>query len=39
VGNSVLTAHVTDANGKNGPFAGLKNLMYGDRIIVHMQGQ
>jgi LPXTG-site transpeptidase (sortase) family protein len=39
VGNSVLTAHVTNANGKNGPFAGLKNLMYGDRIIVHMQGQ
>jgi LPXTG-site transpeptidase (sortase) family protein len=39
VGNSVVTAHVTDANGKNGPFAGLKNLMYGDRIIIHMNGQ
>jgi LPXTG-site transpeptidase (sortase) family protein len=35
-GNSVLTAHVTDSNGLPGPFANLKNLGYGDQIIVHM---
>ncbi|MBV6403049.1 MAG: hypothetical protein CNIPEHKO_03372 [Anaerolineales bacterium] len=38
-GNSVLTAHVTNANGLAGPFANLKELKYGDRIIVHLFGQ
>jgi LPXTG-site transpeptidase (sortase) family protein len=38
-GNSVLTAHVTDANGLPGPFANLKTLNYGDQIIVHLFGQ
>lgn len=37
-GNSVLTAHVTNADGLDGPFAALKSLKYGDQIIVHMGG-
>jgi LPXTG-site transpeptidase (sortase) family protein len=38
-GNSVLTAHVTDANGLPGPFANLKNLAYGNKIVVHLYGE
>jgi LPXTG-site transpeptidase (sortase) family protein len=38
-GNSVLTAHVTDSNGLPGPFAAIKGLQYGDRIIVHLLDQ
>ncbi len=38
-GNSVITAHVTDANGLPGPFANIKNLKYDDKIIVHLFGQ
>lgn len=38
-GNSVLTAHVTDANGLPGPFAAIKDLKYGERIIIHLYGQ
>ena len=38
-GNSVLTAHVTNANGLAGPFARLKDLKYGDRIVVHLLGE
>ena len=38
-GNSVLTAHVTDTNGLPGPFAAIKGLQYGDRVIVHLLGQ
>jgi|GEM_PF-1541685 len=37
-GNSVLTAHVTNASGLDGPFSDLKQLVYGDQIIVHMNG-
>jgi LPXTG-site transpeptidase (sortase) family protein len=37
-GNSVLTAHVTNASGLAGPFAALKSLKYGDQIIVHTGG-
>jgi len=37
-GNSVLTAHVTNASGLEGPFAALKQVKYGDQIIVHMGG-
>lgn len=37
-GNSVLTAHVTNANGLDGPFSALKSLKYGDQIILHMGG-
>ena len=35
-GNSVITGHVTDSNGKPGPFANLKDLKYGEQIIVHL---
>ena len=38
-GNSVLTAHVTDANGLPGPFANLKNLAYGNKLVVHLYGE
>ena len=38
-GNSVLTAHVTDTNGLPGPFAAIKSLTYGDKVIVHLLGQ
>lgn len=37
-GNSVLTAHVINASGVEGPFATLRNLTYGDQIIVHLDG-
>jgi LPXTG-site transpeptidase (sortase) family protein len=37
-GNSVLTAHVTNASGLPGPFAELGKLNYGDQVIVHMGG-
>lgn len=38
-GNSVLTAHVTNASGLAGPFTDLGKLKHGDQIIVHMDGQ
>ena len=38
-GNSVLTAHVTDANGRPGPFAYLENLAYGNKIVVLLYGE
>jgi LPXTG-site transpeptidase (sortase) family protein len=38
-GNSVLTAHVYNSNGLPGPFISLKDLRYGDRIIVHLYGE
>ncbi len=38
-GNSVITAHVTDAKGQPGPFANLKNLYYGNKIVVHQFGE
>jgi LPXTG-site transpeptidase (sortase) family protein len=38
-GNSVVTGHAIDANGLPGPFANIKNLKYGDQIIVHMSGE
>jgi LPXTG-site transpeptidase (sortase) family protein len=38
-GNSVITAHVTDDNGLPGPFANLKDLNYGEQVIVHLYGQ
>jgi len=38
-GNSVLTAHVYNANGKPGPFINLTSLKYGDQIIIHAWGQ
>lgn len=38
-GNSVLTAHVTNSNGLPGPFANIKNLKYGNQIIIHIYGE
>jgi LPXTG-site transpeptidase (sortase) family protein len=38
-GNSAITAHVYNADGQPGPFAMLKELKYGDRVIVHGYGQ
>ena len=38
-GNSVITGHVTNSNGLPGPFANLKDLNYGERIIVHLFDQ
>ena len=38
-GNSALTAHVTLPNGRPGPFARLKDLRWGDRILVRAYGQ
>ena len=38
-GNSVLTAHVYDSNGKPGLFVNLDKLSWGDQIIVHAWGQ
>ncbi len=37
-GNSVLTGHVVDANGKAGPFRYLNTLWYGDQVIIHAGG-
>lgn len=37
-GNSVLTGHVYDANGKPGVLVGLRGLKWGDTIIVHAFG-
>ena len=37
-GNSILTGHVTDANGKPGPFASIKDLATGDKVYIHSNG-
>ncbi len=38
-GNSVITAHVYQPDGKAGPFVDLNTLKYGDQIIIHGFGQ
>lgn len=38
-GNSAITAHVTTADGKPGPFADLNTLYWGRQIIIHLGGQ
>ncbi len=38
-GNSVITGHVFDAQGKPGPFNKLNTLRYGDKVIIHSFGQ
>ena len=38
-GNSVISAHVFDADGNPGPFANLEKLAWGDQVIVHAFGQ
>jgi LPXTG-site transpeptidase (sortase) family protein len=37
-GNTVLTAHVYDANGRPGPFAKIRTFAYGDQIKIHTVG-
>jgi LPXTG-site transpeptidase (sortase) family protein len=38
-GNSVITAHVYNYNGKAGPFVYLNQLRWGDKVIIHAFGQ
>jgi LPXTG-site transpeptidase (sortase) family protein len=38
-GNTVLTAHVTDANNNLGPFSDIKGMHLGDKILIHAYGQ
>jgi LPXTG-site transpeptidase (sortase) family protein len=38
-GNSVLTAHVTQASGRAGPFRNLGGLRWDDQVIIHYAGQ
>jgi LPXTG-site transpeptidase (sortase) family protein len=38
-GNSVLTAHVYDANGLPGPFVNLGKMRWGQQVIIHAWGQ
>lgn len=38
-GNTVITAHVWDANNNPGPFSDLKMLRFGDQIKIHAYGQ
>ncbi len=38
-GNTVLSAHVLDATNAPGPFAGIKDLQFGDEVMIHMNGQ
>lgn len=37
-GNTVLTAHGYTADGEAGPFAALKDLSYGDTVVIHLGG-
>ncbi|MEI7727135.1 MAG: choice-of-anchor Q domain-containing protein [Bacteroidota bacterium] len=38
-GNSVITGHVTGADGQPGAFAGLSGLAWGDEVVIHAWGQ
>ncbi|MBK8782301.1 MAG: sortase [Anaerolineales bacterium] len=38
-GNSVLTAHVQDANKNLGPFSDIKGMTVGQNIYIHVNGQ
>ncbi|MFN3308668.1 MAG: sortase, partial [Anaerolineales bacterium] len=38
-GNAALTAHAYLPSGLPGPFARLSELLYGDRLIIHLGGQ
>jgi LPXTG-site transpeptidase (sortase) family protein len=38
-GNSLITGHVYMPNGKPGPFVYLRNLKWGDQVIIHSHGQ
>ena len=38
-GNTVLTAHVIDANNNLGPFSDIKGMQLGQKIYIHAYGQ
>jgi LPXTG-site transpeptidase (sortase) family protein len=38
-GNTVLTAHVQDANKNLGPFSDIKGMELGQKIYIHVNGQ
>jgi len=38
-GNSVITAHAINAEGQPGPFVDLGKLSWGQKVIVHLDGQ
>ena len=38
-GNTVLTAHVTDASNNLGPFSDIKGMKVGQQILIHFNGQ
>jgi LPXTG-site transpeptidase (sortase) family protein len=38
-GNTVLTAHVIDANNNLGPFSDIKGMQLGDKIYLHAYGK
>ncbi|HET9912235.1 MAG TPA: sortase, partial [Anaerolineales bacterium] len=38
-GNSAITAHAINAEGQPGPFADLSKLYWGQKVIVHLDGQ
>jgi len=38
-GNTVLTAHVTDANNNLGPFSDIKGMQLSQKIYIHINGQ
>jgi sortase A len=38
-GNTVLTAHVVDANNNLGPFSDIKGMKSGQKIYIHAYGQ
>lgn len=37
-GNTILTGHATDPNGKPGPFANIKSLTVGDKLYIEANG-
>jgi LPXTG-site transpeptidase (sortase) family protein len=38
-GNTVLTGHVWDADNQPGIFVNIKDLQYGDQLLIHAYGQ
>ena len=38
-GNSVITAHAINTEGQPGPFVDLNKLYWGQKVIVHLDGQ
>ncbi len=39
MGNTVITAHVWDAYNHPGPFAGIRNMKYGDQFAIEAYGK